>query len=510
MEYKVLDGKRIAKNTALLYIRMMFTVFISMYTSRVTLDVLGSEDFGIYGIVGGVVSFMWILNGVLHASTSRNITFELGQGNKKQLSLVFGNAITIHALISLIIIIVSETIGLWFMNTQLVIPESRMYAAQWVYQTALVCMILGVMSVPFNACLVAHENMKAYAYITILDVLLKLGIVFVLDLTCIDKLILYSILMMATQILNQIIYMWYGKRCYEEIRFIPKYDKVIFKDMLSFAGWNLVGTGSAIIMSTGHGIILNQFFGPLVNAAKSLSGVVQGKVGSLCGNFQMALNPQIFKSYAMGNMEYMHKLIFASSKFSYFLIFILALPICCEVDGLLDFWLKEIPANTASFTILTLATLTVNALANPQGIAAQATGKIKKFQLMEASILLCILPFTWLTLHMGLAPVSAFYIYLLFHVIAVVGRALMLRKMIGLSIRKYATKVVLPVGLVTIIMTAVGLFVHNVYDSENIMIVIARCAIIVLITIVAIYYMGLQPTERKMAIVKIKSIIHRK
>lgn len=302
------NSKRIAKNTLLLYGRMLVTMWISLYTSRMVLDILGVTDYGIYNVVGGVIALMWSLNGALSASTTRHITFELGRNDNKRLQLVFGTSLTIHGIISLLVILVCETIGLWFLCTQMTIPVERMEAAHWVYQFSLLFMVLSIMSVPFNACIIAHERMNIYAYISIIDVLLKLVIVFFLEWLPFDKLKMYALLYFLTQVIIQIIYAYYCRKKFTEVKLDFIWNKEILKEMASFAGWNMIGSGSALIMSQGHSILLNQFFGPVVNAAKGIANQVLGMVSKFYGSFQMALNPQIFKSYASQNLSYMHKL----------------------------------------------------------------------------------------------------------------------------------------------------------------------------------------------------------
>lgn len=503
------NNKRIAKNTFILYIRMLFTVFISLYTARIVLDRLGAENYGIYNVVGGVVTMMWMFNGALQSATTRNITIELGRNNYDRLNKVFGNSLSIHGLLSLAILLICETIGLWFVCTQLTIPTDRMIAAQWVYQTSILSMVISVMSVPFNAAIVAYEKMSIYSYISILDVILKLVIVFVLDWSSIDRLILYSVLMLSTQFVVQGCYALYGVLKLPQINLIFQYDKQIFKNMFSFAGWNLIGTSAALLMSTGHNIILNQYFGPLVNAAKGIANTVLSKVGSLSTSFQMALNPQIYKSYAIGNIEYMHKLIFASSKFSYFLIFIISLPIMVEAENILVFWLKEVPDYTVGFVRLLLLTTAVNALCNPQVIAAQATGSIKKFQLAEALVFIMVLPLTWIVLKMGYSPISAFYVYLIMHIIVFVVHAVLLRKMISLSLRTYLFYVVNPILGVSVLTASFGFGLHYLFLPKSIVQSLAICIVILIVSLLISYFLGLRKNEKRMIIDKINIIYHK-
>lgn len=497
------NNKRIAKNTFILYIRMLFTVFISLYTARLVLDKLGAEDYGIYNVVGGVVVMLWMFNGALQSSTTRNITFELGRKNFEKLNKVFGNSLSIHGLLAIAILLISETVGLWFVCSKLTIPSDRMEAAQWVYQTSILSMVISVMSVPFNAAIIAYEKMSIYSYISILDVVLKLLIVFALEWGFVDRLVLYSVLMLGTQFIIQGCYAFYGVFKLPQINFSFQYDKQIFSKMFTFAGWNLIGTSAALFMTTGHNILLNQFFGPLVNAAKGVASTVLSKVGSLSSNFQMALNPQIYKSYAAGNIEYMHKLIFASSKFSYFLIFVISLPIIVEADNILGFWLKEVPCYTVSFVRLLLLTTAVNALCNPQVIAAQATGKIKTFQLAEALVFTMVLPLTWMVLKMGYSPVSAFYVYLFMHIVVFVVHAILLRKMIDLSLKTYLFYVVFPITEVSVLMGILGYGLHKLIHPQSIVTSLLLCVFIIIISIFVFFFLGLRKNEKQMILNKV-------
>lgn len=496
MNSETKNNKRIAKNTLLLYGRMLFTMWISLYTSRMILDILGVIDFGIYNVVGGIIALMWALNGALSTSTTRHITFELGTDNQEGLKQIFGTSLTIHGIISVFILLVCETIGLWFMCTQITIPAERMEAAHWVYQFALLYMILNVMSVPFNACIIAHEKMDAYAYISIIDIILKLIIVYILKWVPFDKLKLYSLLYFLTQIIVQAIYMIYCKNKFSEVKFAFIWNKKQLKHMASFTGWNLIGSGSALVMSQGHSIILNQFFGPIVNAAKGITSQVLGMVGKFSGNFQMALNPQIFKSYASQNLEYMHKLIFASSKYSFYMLFLLSLPIAIESETLLSIWLKTVPENTNEFLRVVLLTAIVNTLANPLVIAAQATGKIKKFQVAESIVLLLILPFTYISFRFGADPIIAFYIYLLFHIIAVVVRLVMLHALINISYKEYIQQVIEPILRVSLLSTALGILIYHYFHTNTFMNCIMICIFILGCTFSITFLFGLNQTEK--------------
>ena len=312
------NNKRIAKNTLLLYVRMLFMMGISLYTSRVVLNTLGIEDYGIYNVVGGVVAMFGFINGSMSSATQRYITFALGKGDKQRLQTVFSTTLQIHTLIALIIILLGETIGLWFLYNKMQIPADRMDAAFWVLQCSIISTVVMIVSVPYNADIIAHEKMSAFAYISILEVVLKLMIVYMLVIFSFDKLILYSFLILSIQVLIRFCYSIYCNRHFEETKYKNVWDKSLFKEMTGFAGWSMFGNLAGVLFNQGLNMLLNVFFGPVVNAARGVAVQVQNAVQQFVGNFQMALNPQITKTYAQGDLESMHKLMYRSAKFSFF------------------------------------------------------------------------------------------------------------------------------------------------------------------------------------------------
>ena len=315
------NNKRIAKNTLLLYVRTLFVMVVSLYTSRVVLNTLGVSDYGIYNVVGGVVTMFGFINSSMTSATQRYITFALGKGDMTQLQKVFCTALQIHVFISVLIIVLGETVGLWFMYTQMQIPESRMDAAFWVLQCSIISTAIMIISVPYNADIIAHEKMSAFAYISILEVVLKLAVVFLLLVFSYDKLILYAFLILMVQLLIRFCYSYYCNRHFEESKYHHVWDKTLFKEMTGFAGWSMFGNLSGVLFGQGLNMLLNVFFGPVVNAARAVSVQVQGAIQQFVGNFQMALNPQITKTYATGKMDDMHKLMYRSARFSFYLLF---------------------------------------------------------------------------------------------------------------------------------------------------------------------------------------------
>lgn len=321
MDVQTANNKRIAKNTLLLYIRMLFGLLVSLYTSRVILQTLGVEDYGVYNVVGGMISMFTFLNGGMSSATSRYITFEIGKGNMEQLKKVFSTALQIHAIIALLIVLLGETLGLWLLMNELVIPNGRMGAAMWVYQCSIISSVVGIMSVPYNADIIAHEKMSAFAYISVLEIILKLLIVYLLLVLPFDKLKVYAILVLLVGLLIRYIYTRYCYKHFEESNYIHRLDKSLLMEMLSFASWSFWGNLAAVLYTQGLNMMLNIFFGPIVNAARGIATQVQGVIQQFVGNFQMALNPQITKTYAAGELQQMHSLMFRSARFSFMLLF---------------------------------------------------------------------------------------------------------------------------------------------------------------------------------------------
>lgn len=434
-------NKRIAKNAFFLYIRSLLTLAISLYTSRIVLRVLGVEDFGIYNVVGGIVSMFSFLSGTISGVTQRYLTYELGTGNTEKLEKVFNTAMVIHAGIALLIIILAETIGLWFVLNKLVIPHERMSAALWVYQFSIASCVVFMLSIPYNACIIAHERMSAFAYISIIEVTLKLAVLYVLMVQSYDKLIIYALLIFVVQLLIRFIYNVYCSRHFAESRYKFSFDTALAREMLGFSCWTLFGGFASVGCSQGINILLNMFFGPIVNAARAIAMQVDNAVQTFVSNFQVAVNPQIIKSYANNDLDRMRNLIYKSSRYSFYLILLMALPIFLEAHIILKLWLHDVPAHTVNFLRITLLVVLVNALANPLMTAASATGKIRKYQIMVGSILLMIVPTAYVALKLGCSSESVFYIYLSFSLIAQFARLWIVRSIIGLSLFIYSRKV---------------------------------------------------------------------
>lgn len=499
------NSKRIAKNTLLLYFRMLFTMAVSLFTSRVVLNTLGIEDFGIYNVVGGIVAMFGFINNAMATGTQRFLTFELGNGDFCRLQKIFNMSILIHALISLLVVVLAETVGLWFLYNKMVIPTERLNAAFWVYQFSIFSTVVMIMSVPYNATIIAHEKMSAFAYISVLEVSLKLLAVYILLLGEFDKLKLYAFLIFIIQLSIRFIYGFYCKHYFAETRFRFIWDLKLFKEMTFFAGWNLWGNCASIAFTQGINLLLNMFFGPVVNAARGIAVQVQNAVAQFSGNFQTALNPQITKSFAAHNYTYMHSLIFKSSKFTFFLLLLLSLPVMIETETLLAIWLKKVPEYSVTFLRLILCVTIIDAMANPLMVSAAATGKVKLYQSVIGGILLAILPISYITLKLGGNPASVFIVHLCMCIIAFTVRLFIIRPMIKLSLSSYFTQVLLRCIVVAIIAAILPLSLkYMVYESMYTFIVI--CITCISSVLCTVYWLGLNKLEQNFLRSKVLSL----
>lgn len=489
------NNSRIAKNTLMLYFRMLFSMGVSLYTSRVVLNILGIEDFGIYNVVGGLVAMFSLVSGSLSSASQRFITFELGKKEDQKLQEVFSTTVTVHLLLATIILLLAESVGLWFLNTQLNIASSRMNAANWVYQCSVFSFIVFIISIPYNATIIAHERMKAFAYIGIGEVLMRLGAVLALPFLPFDKLEVYAIFIMLIAIAVRLVYGHFCRKNFLECRFriIRNYD--LFKRIASFAGWNFIGTSSAVLMTQGVNILLNIFYNVIVNAAQGVASQVQNAISGFVNNFMMALNPQITKSYASGEYKYMITLVQQGARFSFYMIFLLSLPILIETESVLKLWLKIVPDYAVIFVRLSLIYAILQSLSNTLVTAMLATGDIKKYQFIVGGIQTLNFPFSYLALKFGLPPQSALIIAIVLSLFCFIARVWLLRSMIGLSAKYYLTKVFGNVIVVSICSMILPLLI-SFNMGKGLIGFFVVCITSVLSTSITMYYIGLSSKER--------------
>ncbi len=503
------ENKRIAKNTLLLYFRMLFMMAVNLYASRVILNTLGITDYGINNVVGGVITMLGFLTGSLGGASSRYITYDLGKGNMTVMKKTFGNILSIHFILAVIVLLVGETLGLWFMYTQLQIPPEREAAAMWVYQFSIFSSVLAVVSVPYNAIIIAHEKMSAFAYISIADAVLKLLIVYLLVLIPYDKLIVYVILFFCVQAFDRIVYGIYCSRHFEETRTRPKYDGKQFKEIFVFAGWTMNGNLAVIGYTQGLNILLNIFFGPAVNAARGIAVQVQSVCQQFCGNFQMALNPQLTKSYAQGNLENMHRLLVRSSKFSFYILFLVVLPLMFEAELVLKVWLGIVPEHTVNFLRLMLVVGLLYTLSNPINVSVHATGQLKKFQTIEGTMLLLIVPTAYFLLkYFNVQPECVFVVHIIVELLTQYARIRIVLPMIGMQLITYFKQVIIPVSM-TAILTPIIPFVVFTHMSICWNQFFVICVVNVLCISSVIYTLGCTTSERKFLAEKFVSCVQK-
>lgn len=499
------NNKRIAKNTLLLYFRMLFMMVVSLYTSRVILNALGVEDFGIYNVVGGVVAMFSVISGSLSAAIGRFITYELGKGDQSKLNKIFSASVTIQLLLSLIIVVLIESVGVWFLNAKMTIPETRMTAANWVLQFSIITFVINLISVPYNAAIIAHEKMSAFAYISILEAVGKLVIAFLIVWSPIDKLIYYAILMCTVAVIVRLTYGHYCKKHFAECTYHFHWDKDILKQMFGFAGWNFIGAASAVLRDQGGNIVINLFYGPTVNAARGIAIQVNSAVTGFVTNFMTAMNPQITKSYASGDREYMMTLIYQGARLSFYMLLLLSLPILVNTHYILVIWLKLVPEHAVLFVQLILVFAMSESISNPLVTAMLATGKIRNYQIVVGGLQLLNLPVSYICLRLGCIPESVLIVAIVISQCCLATRLYMLRSMIGLSSLRYLKNVYLNVIGVTVVSIIVPLLLSNQLNESFFSFVILS-VVAMASTVATELLIGCDKNERAFVFEKVKSL----
>lgn len=497
MENQSENTKRIAKNTLMLYVRMLFGMLVSLYTSRVVLQALGVEDYGIYNVVGGFVAMFSMISTSLSSSVSRFLTFELGRGDMEQLKKVFSTSLCIHLALAGIVFLAAESVGVWFLNTQMTIPADRLYAANWVFQASLVGFMFGLFSVPYNASIVAHERMTAFAYIGILEIISRLFIILFIAYAPFhfDRLIVYALLLVILKISIQTVYWAYCKKHFEECRLQFRFYRDTWKVMSTFAGWNFIGCTAVLLKEQGVNILLNLFIGPVINAARAIAGSVNNVLSSFAGNFMTALNPQITKSYAAGDYSYMFSLVERGSRFSYYILLVFALPVLFETEFVLTLWLKNYPEHTVNFVRLVLLVTMCDILSNTLINLQLTIGKLRNYQLTVGGMYLMNFPLSYLCLRLEYPPESVLIVALIVAICCLLLRLVFLRKMVGLPVRRYLYKVCGNVLLVSVAALLLPLFV-TLEMSDGFLRFFAVSILSVVCTLSSIYWIGCTAHER--------------
>lgn len=504
------DNKRIAKNTAFLYFRQIIVMLVSIYTSRVILQVLGASDYGIYNVVGGIVTMMSFLNGALGASSSRFLTYELGAGNTERLKETFSASLNLHICVALLVLALGETVGLWFFYEYLVIPSDRINAAFWVYQFSIVTTMINFTQVPYNASLIAHENMSIYAYVGLYDAISKLIIVYLLLLSPIDKLIFYALLLMLNTVAVQLFYRFYTVRRYSECHFHIVKDRQLYKTLLGYSGWDLFGGVAVVCQGQGINILLNMFFGPVVNAARAIAVQIQNAVASFVNNFLTAVRPQVVKNFAQGNTNEMYRLTFTTAKYAYLLMLAFTLPICFEINVILRIWLgNNVPENTNIFVVLILCTYLMETFHSSSLMSYHAIGKIKVGNIVGGTLMIMALPLSYVALKLGAPAYSVFIVIFIVNLTQMFWGWIIVHHYVAFSYRRLIKTVYIPTIAITLITLSVPITLIFIMN-EGLIRLIVLTALTEMVLMLCVYYIAMNKSERMKVTKLIMNKIHKR
>ncbi len=508
MSENLRSNKRIARNTLMLYLRQLLIMAVSLYTSRVVLKALGVTDFGIHNVVAGVVTMFSFVMHTMASATQRYLAYDLAGGDEKKLKETFGLVMITYLLLAVITVVLTESIAVWFLNHKMTIPLDRIYAANWVLQFAILTFLAHIFSAPYLSVIIAHEQMDIYAYVSIVDAILRLLIVYLLQVFFFDRLIVYSVLLFVSSSVITLSYMVYCHRRYHESHLTFFYDKKRLVEMTSFAWWNMIGSLANVLRSQGINILLNMFFTPAVNAARGIAYQVNGGITSFAHNFYVAAKPQIIKNHANGDDSSMRKLITSSSKLAFFLLLIISLPIALNSQFVLKLWLVEPPEYTSLFVQLVLLNALAEVFSLPLVAGLQATGNIKYLQLSVSIIYLLNMPISYIFLKMGFTPETPMIINLALVAVAMVPRLLLCHRYYNLSIRRFVLDVLVRVWSVAIVCYVIGKFLYGDDTATMLRFVILTFVYWIIILFFALAF-GLSSGERKMTIEMIKSKIRK-
>lgn len=500
------NNKRIAKNTIALYFRTLITMLVGLYTSRVMLQALGVDNYGINNVVGGIVGMSALITSTMSSAISRYITYSIGQGNRERLRVMFSTSVNAQVVMSVLAVIVLEIFGLWFLNSKASIPDGRMVAAHWVFQCSLISLVISLVSSPYNALLVAHERMGIYAYTSIAEVVLKLAVVFIILAFDGDRLILLAILNVLVGLGMRLFYGWYCGKHFEEARYsIKVFDKGLLKELSVFSGWNLINNGAWVFATQGVNMLVNVFFGVAFNAARGIAQTVNGAVQSFVGNFTMAFSPQITKTYAAGDKSYAISLGNRGTKFSWMMMYVFIVPVCCEAETLLHIWLGQVPAWAALF--LRFAMFESLAVSSGQNLfrLIQADGHIRKYSVLAAITAGLIFPIAWLLYHLGAPVWTAYLVFILDFMVLNIVRCYYLKKLMPFSIRQFLRDVFIPCMIVSVVSFIVPLVVCH-YMERGLLRFFINVPVSVLWTIVCCTLFGFTKNERAFFVDKAKSV----
>lgn len=487
----------------MLYFRHILILLVSLYTVRIVLDTLGVEDYGIYNVVAGIVTFFSFLSGTMASATQRFFSFALGQGDEEKLKKTFSVNLIIYAAIALIAVLLLETVGLWFVNEQLEVPASKFESAKILYQFSLMTFVATIITTPFRAIIIAHEDMQIYAYVSILEAVMKLGVVFLLLYLPGNKLQLYGALILGVSIINAVTYMGISSYKYAECQYKRFYwDRGLFHEIVGFTGWTLFGQITTVGRNQAVTILLNQVFNPVVVAARAIAMNISSQIMVFSSNFNIGLYPPIIKSYAANDKKHMFSLISNGSKITFFLMWVFALPFFLEMETILNIWLKNPPIEAVLFTRLALVEVLINSISMPIATAARAPGRMKVYELTLGIIQIGIFVASWIALKFGGAPYSVFVVAIVANIVMFMVRLLIVRSLIGLSLRPFFREVVYPLLLMVLISTLPSFAIYY-YLPEGFVYTIISILLSVIITTTSMYYIGLDKAYRN----KVRSVV---
>lgn len=503
------NNKRIAKNTLLLYFRMIIIMLVTLFTSRVILDALGEEDYGIYNVVGGFVTMFSMFSGPLSMAIQRFLNYEIGKGDNEKLKRIFSTSVNIQIIIAVTLAVFCEGIGLWFLHDKMTIPPDRVHAAIIVLQFSIAAFMIGLISVPYNADIIAHEKMSAFAYISIVEVILKLAIAYCIYIAGFDKLIVYSVLLFIVSLTIRFIYGVYCTRHFAEAKYYFSIDKDLLREMFGFAGWNLFGNATWMFNTQGINLLVNSYFGLSANAARAISEQVNSAVSQFVNSFMTAMNPQITKSYAVGDMDYLYHLNCRGAKYSFFIIYMFVVPIVLEVNTILGLWLKAVPADTAIFLRLVLFATVARVIGNPLYTSIMATGNIKRYQVTVSLIALLVFPLTWLAYQLGMPAYVSYVFFALAYFVIDFVRLGFAKKQINFPVRNFLKKVYLSIFICSVTCFILPALVVIILDS-SIWRMLLTCVISLIWSPICFYLFGLDRYEKEFFSNKLRSYITRR
>ena len=500
------NSARIAKNTVALYVRMVVLLLVGLYTSRVVLGALGQDDFGVYGAVGGVVSLFLVLTGAISGAISRFLAFELGK-EKSRMREVFSTTVALQLALAVLVLVLAEVIGLWLLHTKMVIPEGRMEAARWVLHCSVLLFVVNMLSVPYNAAIIAHEKMQAFAWISIAEAVLALGAALATRYTQQDKLVVYAVLMLSVAVIVRLVYSLYARINFPECRFRPRaVDRSVVREIGSFTGWTFIGSVASVLNAHGINLLMNIFFGVRVTAARDVTTKLETNLSRFINNITTAINPQIHKSFASGRIEYLHELMCKGAKYAYFLYFFFALPLILETPALLKLWLNIVPDHSVEFVRISLVSTLFLAIGTPFVNAVFATGNVKRYEIIASITNVMAFPLSYLAFKLGMAPEWAYALVAAASLGLLVERIVMARRQTGMAFSTVRKDVLLPVAVVTLAAAVVPLAIFLLQGPSHwrtLEVVVSSF----LSTALAAFLLGTTAGERNAVVSKIKSFL---